>query len=233
MLVLPAGDFTIVGTTDTWTDEVPEEVRASVRDLDYLLRAVNSYYPDAQATEADIVSAWAGIRPLADPDAQRRPSELSREHRIARTGAGMIVVSGGKLTTYRAMAAEIVNCVEEELGFKPTKSKTTSEDLPGADRRNKIDAMISSEPALGARVMPDLPYTVADLKYGVESEMALTLSDLLMRRTHVAFETPDHATSIATNVADQVAPFANWDRYQKRAQVDAYVDDVARVFGIE
>jgi len=233
MFVLPAGQFTIVGTTDTWTDESPEEVRASQKDIQYLLRAVNAYFPSAEATERDVVSAWAGIRPLADWNPDKSPSEFSREHRINRNGAGMITVSGGKLTTYRAMAEEIVNCVEQELGRKPTKCTTAEVELPGAERSERIAAMIKSDPTAGVCIVPHLPYTIADLRYGIENEMALTLSDLLMRRTRIAFETPDHGVGVAAAVADAVSVVAGWDKYQRAAQIDAYADDAARVFGIE
>ncbi|MFN2602953.1 MAG: FAD-dependent oxidoreductase [Gemmatimonadaceae bacterium] len=233
MFVLPAGQFTIVGTTDTWTDESPDEVRPWHDDVEYLLRAANAYFPDAKLSEADIVSAWAGIRPLTDSDSARNPSEFSREHRINTTGAGMINVSGGKLTTYRAMAAEIVDTVEHELGRKPTKCTTADVDLPGAERLERIAAMLSSDPTAGGRIVADLPYTIAELRYGIESEMALTLSDLLMRRTRIAFETPDHGLACAPQVAEAVAGVASWDKYQKRAQLDAYTDDVARVFSVE
>lgn len=233
MFVLPAGQFTIVGTTDTWTDESPEEVRASQKDIQYLLRAVNAYFPSAEATERDVVSAWAGIRPLADWNPDKSPSEFSREHRINRNGAGMITVSGGKLTTYRAMAEEIVNCVEQELGRKPTKCTTAEVELPGAERSERIAAMIKSDPTAGVCIVPHLPYTIADLRYGIENEMALTLSDLLMRRTRIAFETPDHGVGVAAAVADAISAVSGWDKYQRSAQIDAYTDDAARVFGIE
>jgi glycerol-3-phosphate dehydrogenase len=92
--------------------------------------------------------------------------------------------------------------------------------------------MISSDPALNTRVIPELPYTIAELRYAVASEMALTLSDVLMRRTRIAFETRDHGVGVAAAVADAVSGPASWDKHQKRAQIDAYTDDVARVFGI-
>ena len=228
-----AGQFTIVGTTDRWTNETPEEVRASTDDIRYLLRAANAYYPEAHLTEGDVVSAWAGIRPLAEWDPDKSPSEFSREHRINRNGAGMITVSGGKLTTYRAMAEEIVNAVEHELGRKPTKCMTGVTDLPGGERNGAVAEMINADSATGACVVPGLPYTIADLRYSIEHEMALTLSDLLMRRTRIAFETPDHGASVAPAVADAVAGVANWDKHQRSAQIDAYLDDSLRVFGIE
>jgi glycerol-3-phosphate dehydrogenase len=233
MFVLPAGKFTIIGTTDTWTDEPPDEVRASVDDLGYLLRAVNAYFPDAAVTENDIVSAWAGVRPLAEPDATRNPSELSREHRINLNGAGMITVTGGKLTTYRSMAAEIVDGVEKELGRKPTKCKTADEVLAGGERREHLAKLVAADPSLAELIVDGLPYTMAELRYGVSNEMALTLSDLLMRRTRVAFETPDHGLAAAARVLETVASFAGWDKYQKRAQLDAYTDEVARVFSVD
>lgn len=233
MFILPSGKFTIVGTTDMWTDESPEEVRASTDDVQYLLRAANAYFPDAHLTDGDVVSAWAGIRPLADWDPDKSPSEFSREHRINRNGAGMITVSGGKLTTYRAMAQEIVDCVEQELGRKPTKCTTAEVDLPGAERGGALVEMMSSDAAAAACVVPHLPYTIAELRYAIEHEMALTLSDLLMRRTRIAFETLDHGVDVAPAVADAVAGVAGWDQYQKSAQIDAYADDAVRVFGVE
>lgn len=233
MFILPAGKFTIIGTTDSWTDDPPDEARASESDLVYLLRAVEAYFPDTALTEMDVVSAWAGIRPLAEPDANRNPSELSREHKIHKTGAGMINVTGGKLTTYRSMAAEIVDCVEQELERKPSKCLTADQELAGSERPGHLEKLIAEHPELKTPIIEGLPYTFAELMYGVSNEMALTLSDLLMRRTRVAFETPDHGLSAVTRIAENVAEFAGWDKYQKKAQIEAYTDDVARVFSVD
>ncbi len=231
MFVLPSGSLTIVGTTDTWTSESPDEVRASTADCEYLLNAADAHFPDARLRETDIVSAWAGIRPLADWEPDRKPSDVSREHKITQNGAGMITVSGGKLTTYRAMAEQIVNQVELELGKKPSSCKTAEAELPGKDRAERIAAMAASDPALGERLVPELAYTVGDLVYAIEHEMALTLSDLLMRRTRVAFELADHGVSAAPRIVDAIAAAARWRDYANRVQVEAYIGEVARVFG--
>src|SRR6266550_2647981 len=103
MFCLPAGPQAIIGTTDTWTEESPETVHASPSDVDYLLRSANTYFPHAQLKRGDVVSAWAGIRPLASSTAFN-PSVVSREHSIVTDGSGVINVLGGKLTTYRSMA---------------------------------------------------------------------------------------------------------------------------------
>ncbi len=130
MFVLPSGDRTVVGTTDIYTVETPDDVKASDAEITYLLRAANAYFPSASLTTDDVTGTWAGIRPLATAPAGTSPSSISREYRISRDKAGLLVVTGGKLTTYRAMAAEVVNQVELALSRKPRQAPTDQELLP-------------------------------------------------------------------------------------------------------
>jgi|SRR5688572_20835992 len=130
MFVLPSGDRTIVGTTDLRTDESPDEVRASDAEVAYLLRAVNSYFPAAALAAKDVIETWSGIRPLASAPPGSRPSAIPREHRISRDAAGVIVVTGGKLTTFRAMAAEVVDAVQRARGQKVARASTDEVPLP-------------------------------------------------------------------------------------------------------
>ena len=129
MFTLPSGDETVFGTTDLRTDESPDDVKASDHEITYLLRAANFYFPDASLTPDDVVSTWAGIRPLAAAPAGTSPSSISREHRISRDPIGVIVVTGGKLTTYRSMAAEVVDHVETVLGRRHVAARTDAEPL--------------------------------------------------------------------------------------------------------
>jgi len=131
MFTLPSGDETIVGTTDLRTDETPDDVKASEAEIAYLLRAANHYFPDAKLAEDDVVRTWAGIRPLAEAPAGTSPSSISREHRISKDPSGVIVVTGGKLTTYRSMAAEIVDEVEKVTGITHRECRTGEEALDG------------------------------------------------------------------------------------------------------
>ncbi len=124
MFTLPSGHETIVGTTDLRTDESPDEVEASDAEIAYMLRAANFYFPDAKLSPNDVVRTWAGIRPLATAPPGTSPSSISREHRISRDGSGVIVVTGGKLTTYRSMAAEIVDEIEKVLKRPHTRCTT-------------------------------------------------------------------------------------------------------------
>jgi glycerol-3-phosphate dehydrogenase len=231
MFCLPAGPQAIIGTTDTWTDEPPESVHASVADVEYLLRSANAYFPRARLTRKDVVSAWAGIRPLAGAG-EANPTAVSREHVIITDDSGVINVTGGKLTTYRSMAAEIVDLVQESLGQRRQRAATDSVELPGADRIDEIARLQQENPAWSTPLAEGLPYTGAHLAYGATVEMAQTLSDLLIRRTHVAFETRDHGRSIASRAAEIVAPLLGWNEDTKSARVREYELDVERMFAI-
>jgi glycerol-3-phosphate dehydrogenase len=231
MFCLPAGPQTIIGTTDTWTDESPEMVHASLDDVDYLLRSANTYFSRAKLTRDDVVSAWAGIRPLARA-ASTNPSAVSREHSIVTDSSGVIGVTGGKLTTYRSMAAEIVDQVQRSLGRNRQRAATDSTELPGADRAGEISRLQREDERLSTPLVDGLPYTGAHLVYGVKTEMAQTLSDLLIRRTHLAFETRDHGSSIASRAARIVAPLLGWSEETTSARVLEYERDVERMFAI-
>jgi len=261
MFALPSTATTIIGTTDTPTDERPEDVRASRDDIAYLLESANTFFPSAQLTEADVIAAWAGIRPLVAAGFTRDPASASREHRIDRSATGMISVSGGKLTTYRSMAAEVVDVVERSLGRSPTRSRTNTTPLPGGDIRSvdevlraaelevgdgvvarrlveahgsrwrEVAALTAEEPALARRIVRDLPYLLAEVVYAVEREMAMTLGDVLVRRLRIAYEVADHGRSTARVATAVLAGRLGWDNERARAELSRYEAEVARIFG--
>jgi glycerol-3-phosphate dehydrogenase len=118
MFVLPWGDFSYVGTTDTDYAGSPAEVRADGDDVRYLLDSANSIFPDAKLTADDVVSTWAGIRPLLSPrgpEGGLAASATSREHEIWRDDGGLLNIAGGKLTTYRVMAEQVVDVAARAL----------------------------------------------------------------------------------------------------------------------
>jgi glycerol-3-phosphate dehydrogenase len=232
MFVLPAGDQTIIGTTDTTTTATPDEVRATEADIDYLLTSVNGCFPAAALQRSDVISAWAGIRPLIAASAPVDPGSASREHAIERSPSGVISVSGGKLTTYRSMAAETVDVVEHALGRVPTVSRTDVLPLPG-DRRPAIWALADNDPDLLMPLSPGLPYIGAEAVYAAQAELACTLSDVLVRRTHVAFETRDAGRAAARVVASILAPRLGWTEAETARQLERYDQDAERIFGIE
>jgi glycerol-3-phosphate dehydrogenase len=130
--ILPSAVHTIIGTTETPATSGPANVRANRSDVTYLLRAANHFFPSAALTASHVISAWAGIRPLV-AHAGTSANDASREHHIGTSASGLLSVTGGKLTTYRAMAAEIVDQVERAMGrTRLTASVTGDAPLPGA-----------------------------------------------------------------------------------------------------
>jgi glycerol-3-phosphate dehydrogenase len=261
MFALPSTATTIIGTTDTPTDERPEDVRASREDIAYLLASANAFFPMAQLTEGDVVAAWSGIRPLVAAGYRRDPASASREHRIDRSASGLVSVSGGKLTTYRSMAAEVVDVVERSLGRALTRSLTNVTPLPGGDIRSvdevlraaelevgdaavarrlveahgsrwrEVAALTAEEPALARRISRDLPYLLAEVVYAVEHEMAVTLADVLVRRLRIAYEVADHGRSTARVATAVLAGRLGWDNDRARVELARYEAEVERIFG--
>jgi glycerol-3-phosphate dehydrogenase len=141
MFVLPWGEFSYVGTTDTDFAGSPAEVRADADDVAYLLESANGIFPDAKLTESDVVSTWAGVRPLLAPHKGAgdglTASATSREHEIWRDPGGLLNIGGGKLTTYRVMARQLVDRAVRELkphGVQAGMSPTAHLPLPGDPR---------------------------------------------------------------------------------------------------
>lgn len=138
LFALPWGERTYLGTTDTDYQGDPAEVAATPEDVDYLLTAANHYFPEHRLQPADVISTWAGLRPLvAPPEDGVSESEVSREHEIVVGRDGLITIAGGKLTTYRRMAAEVVDSAVKLLklmgqlpkGLRP--AHTDEAPLPG------------------------------------------------------------------------------------------------------
>ncbi|HEV2148253.1 MAG TPA: glycerol-3-phosphate dehydrogenase/oxidase [Longimicrobiaceae bacterium] len=139
MFVLPWGAFTYVGTTDTDFDGSPGDAEATEADVEYLLRSADALFPEARLTPADVLSTWTGVRPLLAPERGGEgvpESATSREHEIWRDPGGLVTVAGGKLTTYRVMAAETVDFAVELLRregeVEAVDSITAELHLPGA-----------------------------------------------------------------------------------------------------
>jgi glycerol-3-phosphate dehydrogenase len=271
MFLLPGDTHAVIGTTDTETNASPDDVRASRTDVDYLLRTANHFFPSAKLTSDDVVCAWAGIRPLVAGRFGADPSAASREHEITVSERGVVSVSGGKLTTYRAMSAEVVDVVERELGRTPRSSETAHVSLPGGDfdsfeqeveralralsgiplgisgaaeraeqlvraygsRWASAWALTRDDPSLAEPLIADLPYTRAEVAYAVSDEMAMTLADVLVRRTHAAFESRDHGRSAAPVAAEIAGDRLGWDAAARERAVVAYDRETHRLFDID
>jgi glycerol-3-phosphate dehydrogenase len=257
LFVIPWGRHWIIGTTDTpWELELKRPA-ASARDIDYLLAEVNAhlYKP---LTVDDVKGCYAGLRPLLSAR-DRRTTDLSREHAVISPAPGLVVVAGGKYTTYRVMAADAVDAAAAVIGGLVAGSVTDRLPLLGADgyearwnqrhllaRRaglhvarvehllnrygsavDEVFALLTARPELAA-VLPDAEdYLAAEIVYGVTHEGARHLTDLLARRTRIAFETWDRGVCAAPHAAALVADVLGWDAAEVEAQTATYLRRVA------
>jgi glycerol-3-phosphate dehydrogenase len=263
MFVIPWGSLSYVGTTDTdWNDE-PEAVAPDADDVVYLLRSANAFFPQARLQPEDVVSAWAGLRPLVQSSGPRPPSAVSREHHIEESRTGLISVLGGKLTTYRSMAEEAVDLVLEQLHrfdgrSRRVRCRTAEEPLPGGEipdvemtvedaEREGISHQLAehlarsygsealgvirlarNDPALAAPIVPGYLAIRAELVHALRREMAMTISDLLLRRTHLFYEVPGHGVAEAASTVDLAAAELGWDAGRQAAELAAYLEEVRR-----
>ena len=128
----PAASRTVIGTTDTDYHGDPDRVAADAADIDYLLEAANFFFPDSKLIPADVLATWAGLRPLVMPSSDGLDaSSVSREHRIL-SRPGLVTIIGGKLTTYRRMAAQLLSEAYKQLGVTEPPCATLDRPLPGA-----------------------------------------------------------------------------------------------------
>ena len=252
IFLIPWGEFTLIGTTDTDYDGDRDRPAADLDDVEYLLEAVQHTFPGAQIQHDDVVSTWAGLRPLVS--APGSPSALSRQHVILESPSGLITIAGGKLTIQRMMAEQVTDLVQKNLaagwGVHARSECRTREPLEGAQtesvRVSGVDGAVSrhlldayggdvtwvlayaeENPSLGERIVPGLHYLMAEALYAVQHEMALTLCDVLIRRTHVIYETWDGGVAQARAVAEMIAPRLGWDEVEIERQVSTYAAQVA------
>lgn len=261
MFVLPWDGVSYVGTTDTDCDDSPDEVRTTGDDVVYLLRSANAYFPEARLQPGDVISTWAALRPLLRHAGD--PSDVSREHHIEHSANGLVSIVGGKLTTYRAMAAEVVDHVVRQLHDLdgrpvPPAAATDREPLPGGETGDleavtaeaeqegvpavqaayfvrvygteapAVIRLAQSSAALAQPVVPGHPAVRAQLIHAARREMAATLTDCLMRRTHVFFEVPGQAVQQAPELADLLAAELGWDASRTASELTAYLREVER-----
>jgi glycerol-3-phosphate dehydrogenase len=117
MFVIPRGHFSLIGTTDTYYHEDLDQPYATREDVEYILEAVNHILPRSHVEVSDIISTYSGLRPLAMQEGGEdvAASKVSREHRIYQSRSGLLTIAGGKLTTARSMAEEMVDMVAREM----------------------------------------------------------------------------------------------------------------------
>jgi glycerol-3-phosphate dehydrogenase len=238
--------YTYVGTTDTDFAGGVDESQCSRDDIDYVLGALNDAITDT-VTREDVTAVWSGLRPLVRPVQQQsaKTSDLSRKHRVEIAPSGLVTIIGGKLTTYRKMAEHTVDAVLDQLG-KKAACRTKRLPLHGAvgfdpdapideDLKERFGSdaaaiceLMAGDPTLARPLIDGLPYRAAEAIYAVRDEMAMTLEDVLSRRTRALLLDRRATRNGARRVAELIAPELGWDPTRIDAEVAVFNDLCAR-----
>jgi len=240
LFVLPWQGRALVGTTDTLVSETSPEPRPLESEIEFLLTTAGQYLY-RKPTRADVLSAFAGLRPLAAPkEGTTRTKEISRSHKILTSPSGLVSIIGGKWTTYRKMAEDALGEAIRVAGLPRRACQTKRLSIHGAlapseaaragagplalygSDRPAIEALQAAEPALAARLHPAHEATLAEVSWAIRYEMAETIEDVLARRVRLLFLDARAAIEAAPRVAELFRRERGWSAAKAEAQTAAF-----------
>jgi glycerol-3-phosphate dehydrogenase len=254
IFALPWLGRTLIGTTDNDYEGELEHVPPNEEDIEYLLDATNRYF-ETSLGRADITGAYAGVRPLISTGDPKKSVDISRKAELYETSSGLVTITGGKLTTWRRMAKMAVDRIVEREGREapcrtheiPLGQTATPEDLEGPETIGEptrellahryghaardVLALATDDKRLAQPITPDLPDLMAEVVIAVRKEQALTVTDVLMRRTRLALlDAPRLCAPDAVEprrIAELMGSELGWDPARVEAEVAAWHEEAA------
>ncbi len=236
MFGVPWHGKVVLGTTDTPLKEFVLEPKALEEEIEFILKTAGQYLTK-QPKREDVLSVFAGLRPLAAPkkgaDGQKT-KEISRSHKVVISESGLITITGGKWTTYRDMAEDVVNKAIEIGNLPKRECKTRLLRIHGykenVDRSNfnyvygsdfeKIKKLEQDQPELAEKLHERCDYTASEVVWAVRKEMALTVEDVLARRLRALFldarAAIDMAPKVAAIMAGEMGKNEEWEKEQTK-----------------
>ncbi|MBN2616447.1 MAG: glycerol-3-phosphate dehydrogenase/oxidase [Bacteroidales bacterium] len=236
LFAVPWHGKVIVGTTDTQMEEISLEPRALKEEIDFILSTAGQYLT-YQPKRSDVLSVFAGLRPLAAPGEEgEKTKEISRSHKVTVSPSGLVNIIGGKWTTYRKMGEDTLDKAVMVAGLEEKSSVTA--DMPihgyvknineedhlhyyGSDA-SKIKDLIVKDHSLGEKLTERYPYLKAEVVWAVHHEMARTVEDFLARRTRFLLLDARESIKAAPVVAKLMAEALGRRRRWQKEQVEAY-----------
>jgi glycerol-3-phosphate dehydrogenase len=206
LFVIPWGDRLILGTTDTDYSGSLDEVRPETADTTYLLEVANQFFPRSALTLKDVISAWAGVRPLL-ANGKGGASDISRSHQIQNSEPNWWDVAGGKLTTYRLMAQETTDGLMSASGMRAVPCRTA------------IEPLLEKPDGFSGILPPEFQREVVE--HYCTNEWAIHLDDLMIRRTSWHYYHAETMTK-ARQVADWMSEILGWSAAEREAELEHY-----------
>lgn len=225
----------LVGTTDTPVNKPSLEPKPHDEEITFILKEAGKYL-SKNPNKEDILSVFAGLRPLISAEGTKKTATLSRDHSILVSDSGLITIAGGKWTTYRKMAEDVIDKALLVGGFEEHLCQTKALKLHGflenADpldpwstygaERKQIEALIKQSPDLDQFLSPKLPYLKGEVIWHVREEMARTVEDVLARRTRSLLIDAQTAVKVAPIVASLMAQELQQSKTWEDSQVSAF-----------
>lgn len=205
LFAVPWHDHVVLGTTDTPIDAAAIEPLPLEEEIAFIIKHINRY-TNSTVERADVKSVYVGLRPLVKAKGGKSTALLSRDHTLVVSPSRLVTITGGKWTTYRKMAED---AVENALFVsKQPKKDCITRTLPignPAEREKLLAALIAADPSLNQLLCEGMPYKRADVILAVRNEMAVTVEDVLARRTRILFLDARAAITTAPEVARLMA----------------------------
>lgn len=250
LFIIPWNRHWLIGDTDTVWPHDPGKVVATGGDIDYLLDKANSILSE-KLTRRDVVGTFVGLRPLVESSPDADSSKISREHAISSPEQGVTLIAGGKYTTYRVMAKDLIDSVLGKNKRTEWPSRTHQIPLLGAEgffatqsrsteiaRENglqtrtvdhligrygdRIEELLAAYPELRSEIDGYSPYIWAEIAYACSHEGARSVTDILERRTRIRIEYADSGEAIIEHVAEIAAGQLGWSEEDRIRNVSDY-----------
>ncbi|MGC1632789.1 MAG: glycerol-3-phosphate dehydrogenase/oxidase [Gelidibacter sp.] len=236
LFLVPWHNRVVVGTTDTLLDSHSLEPKPLEKEIDFILETANAYL-NKTVTRNDVLSIFAGLRPLAAPkNPFEKTKEISRSHKVIVSESDLITITGGKWTTYRRMAQDTMKkvialgklpytvCLTKHLsihGANGSADDTNHLYIYGTDQKF-IKQLIMESPELGEKLHPRLEFLKAEVVWAVTNEMARTVEDVLARRVRILFLDARAAKDVAPQVAEILASYLGKDEEWRQSQIEEF-----------
>ena len=240
LFAVPWHDHVVVGTTDLAVEEITLEPVATDEEVEFILTNASSNL-SKRPSRSDVLSVYAGLRPLVKVGDARSTAALSRDHTILISNSGLLTIAGGKWTTYRKMAHDTVDQAQTMAGLDERTCRTEHLQIHGWTRQQieepnlrvygadagSVRAIANGQRPFAERLHQDLPYTAAEVIWAVREEMARTVEDVLARRTRALLLGAQASIECAPRVARLMAAELGRDAAWEQQTVGQY-REVAR-----
>ena len=216
LFAVPWNDYVVVGTTDTQIEQPLEEPIALEQEIDFILENAGAYMT-TPPTRADVKSVFSGLRPLAAPENNGNATkEISRHHKVTVSTSGLVSILGGKWTTYRKMSEDLINTAQSVGGLPERSCITHSLPIHGYDYNSDwtnplhvygadIEKIHKLDEAGNKSLSDQLHLSKNQIIWAVREEMAMTVEDVLARRSRALFLNAEAALALAPKVAKIMA----------------------------